>query len=220
MTFAVEVAILNFPPLRISPPTSIIVGGLDDIYVVYYRTQYQDISACSLKEWPSLQKAGNIAEGVGIHQGSKKLIVSLTQTTLKWSSAAVSGGGTKTSDGQTAFYDWNGKSNTASQVSHEECSSSDYAPGFCYNYSSNNIGAHSWWLPSLGELMFIADNKAKINYALSLISGAEQLGTGYFISSTEVDTTFVWRVNMNLSTQSVSFIKYSNTGVVRPVTFY
>ncbi len=49
-----------------------------------------------------------------------------------------------------------------------------------------------WWLPSAGELLMMYANKAKINYALSLIKGAQQLDTSWYWSSTEYSPAGAW----------------------------
>ena len=44
----------------------------------------------------------------------------------------------RNSDRLTALDDWTGKASTAAQITHTECSSASYAPGFCAQYSRVN----------------------------------------------------------------------------------
>ena len=152
------------------------------------------------------------------------LVVAPTEATTKWSSAAVSAGGKTTTDRLTALDDWTGKTSTAAQVTHAECNTTSYAPGFCHAYSrvnanGNGLTAGSWWLPSLGELMMIYANMRKINYALSLINGATQLAETWYWSSTEYSTTYAWF--LGLSSGFANFnAKAASQGRVRPVSAF
>ena len=176
-------------------------------------------------KWPSYQNSGEIADGVLVVQGGKMLVVAPTDATLPWSSAEVSAGGTTTSDRLTALNDWDGKANTAAQVTHAECNTSSYAPGFCNTYSRVNangkgLTAGRWWLPSLGELMMIYANMRKINYALSLINGATQLaGTAYW-SSTEYSATYAWYLYLRDGYAGCGNAKAANQYRVRPVSAF
>lgn len=150
--------------------------------------------------WTAQQNAGEIADGVVVVEGGKVLVVAPTECDsagLLWSSEAVSGGGVTTSDRVTAYSDWAGKTNTAAQIQKTQCQGASYAPGFCAAYSRTNangqgLTAGKWWLPSLGEMMMIYANMTKINYALSLISGAEQLAATWYWTSTESSATHAW----------------------------
>ena len=150
--------------------------------------------------WTAQQNAGEIADGVVVVEGGKVLVVAPTESDaagLLWSSEAVSGGGVTTSDRVTAYNDWAGKTNTAAQITKPQCQGASYAPGFCAAYSRTNangkgLTAGKWWLPSLGEMMMIYANMTKINYALSLISGAQQLASTWYWTSTEYGATRAW----------------------------
>lgn len=97
--------------------------------------------------------------------------------------------------------DFNGRQHTdaaikASSDSHVT-NTAAYAPGYCRLYSRANskgkgLTAGYWWLPSAGELLVMYANKAKINYALSLIKGAQQLDTSWYWSSTEYGPATAW----------------------------
>ena len=79
--------------------------------------------------------------------------------------------------------------------------------------------AGKWWLPSLGEMMMIYANMTKVNYALSLINGADQLQENWYWTSTEYSATGAW--GLRLSNGYVNSItKASNTLRVRAVSAF
>lgn len=169
----------------------------DGVFIMFHRNSDDYPLMVKPDKWASYQNSGEIAEGVVVVEGGKILVVAPTETSLYWSSAAVSAGGKTTSDRLTALDDWTGKASTAAQITHAECSSASYAPGYCAQYSRVNangkgLTAGRWWLPSLGELMMIYANMRKINYALSLIEGATQLAETAYWTSTEYSATFAW----------------------------
>ena len=173
----------------------------DGVFIMFHRKSGNYPLAVKPDKWASYQNSGEIAEGVLVVEGGKMLVVAPTEATLYWSSAAVSAGGKTTSDRLTALDDWAGKTSTAAQITHNECKTESYAPGFCASYSRTNangkgLTAGRWWLPSLGELMMIYANMRKINYALSLINGATQLAETAYWSSTEYSTTHAWGLNL------------------------
>ena len=155
--------------------------------------------------WTAQQNAGEIADGVVVVEGGKVLVVAPTESGsagLLWSSEAVSGGGVTTSNRETAYNDWAGKTNTAAQITKTQCQGASYAPGFCAAYSRTNangkgLTAGKWWLPSLGEMMMIYANMTKINYALSLISGAQQLAATWYWTSTEYSAANAWYLGLS-----------------------
>lgn len=169
----------------------------DGVFIMFHRKSDDYPLAVKPDKWASYQNSGEIAEGVMIVEGGKILVVAPTEATLYWSSAAVSAGGKTTTDRETALNDWTGKTSTAAQITHDECKTESYAPGFCASYERVNangqgLTAGKWWLPSLGELMMIYANMRKINYALSLINGATQLAETAYWSSTEYSATHAW----------------------------
>ena len=205
-------------------------GMYDGVFIMYHRKSDNFPLMVKLHKWASLQTAGEIADGVAVVEGGKILIVAPTEasTTLTWSSAAVSGGGTTTTDRVTALNDWNGKANTASQISKSTTSAvtntASYAPGFCNLYSRANangsgLTAGKWWLPSLGEMMMIYANMTKINYALSLIEGATQLAEAAYWTSTEYSATNAWRLYLSNGGANTS-TKASITYRVRAVSAF
>ena len=207
-----------------------LLGGLnlnamnDGVFIMFHRKSDNYPLAVKPDKWASYQNSGEIAEGVMIVEGGKILVVAPTEATLYWSSAAVSAGGKTTSDRLTALDDWAGKTSTAAQITHNECKTESYAPGFCASYERVNangqgLTAGKWWLPSLGELMMIYANMRKINYALSLINGATQLAETWYWSSTESSATHAWNLNLP-NGYATGYTKATNQGRVRPVSAF
>ena len=196
----------------------------DGVFIMFHRNSDNYPLMVKPHKWASYQNSGEIAEGVVVVEGGKILVVAPTETSLYWSSAAVSAGGKTTSDRLTALDDWTGKASTAAQITHTECSGASYAPGFCAQYSRVNangkgLTAGRWWLPSLGELMMIYANMRKINYALSLIEGATQLAETWYWSSTEYSATIA--LLLSLASGGASFTtKATNQGRVRAVSAF
>ena len=207
-----------------------LLGGLnlnamnDGVFIMFHRKSDNYPLAVKPDKWASYQNSGEIAEGVLVVEGGKMLVVAPTEATLYWSSAAVSAGGKTTSDRLTALDDWAGKTSTAAQITHNECKTESYAPGFCASYSRTNangkgLTAGRWWLPSLGELMMIYANMRKINYALSLINGATQLAETAYWSSTECSATNAWTLNLSSGNAGLN-AKATYQGRLRPVSAF
>lgn len=202
----------------------------DGVFIMYHRRSDDYPLIVKPHKWTSLQNSGEIADGVAIVEGGKILVVAPTQATTKltWSSGDVSGGGTTTWDRVTALNDWNGKTNTQKQIAASKegavTNTASYAPGFCNLYSRSNangkgLTAGKWWLPSLGEMMMIYANMTKVNYALSLISGATQLVEDAYWTSTEASATYAWNLFL-ISGNASSYTKASDQRYVRAVSAF
>lgn len=208
-----------------------LLGGLnlnamnDGVFIMFHRKSDNFPLAVKPDKWTSYQNSGEIAEGVMVVEGGKILVVAPTEATLYWSSAAVSAGGKTTTDRLTALDDWTGKTSTAAQITHSECNTESYAPGFCASYERVNangkgLTAGRWWLPSLGELMMIYANMRKINYALSLINGATQLAETAYWSSTESSAAHAWSLNLSNGYATQWDAKATGQRRVRPVSAF
>ena len=205
---------------------------MDGIFIMYHRKSDDSPLMVKPHKWTALQNAGEIADGVVVVEGGKVLVIAPTEADsagLLWSSAAVSGGAVTTSDRVTAMNDWNGKANTASIISKSTSAAvtntSAYAPGFCNLYSRANANgkgllAGKWWLPSVGEMMMIYANMTKINYCLSLISGATQLTENWYWTSTEYSAAIAWSLNLSYGRLNYWTTKASDKGRVRPVSAF
>lgn len=203
---------------------------LDGVFIMYHRKSDDFPLMVKPHKWTALQNAGEIADGVVVVEGGKVLVVAPTEADsagVLWSSAPINGGETTTADRVTAMNDWNGKANTASIISKSSSAAitdtADYAPGFCNLYSRANangkgLTAGKWWLPSLGEMMMIFANMTKINYCLSLISGATQLLESWYWSSTECNATRAWYLSHNGGYIANWGGKTSDKGRLRPVS--
>ena len=212
-------------------PVDMLYKKLDDgVFIMYHRKSDDYPLIVKPHKWTSLQNSGEIADGVAIVEGGKILVVAPTQATTKltWSGGEVSGGGTTTLDRLTAFNDWNGKTNTQKQIAASKegavTNTASYAPGFCNLYSRSNangkgLTAGKWWLPSLGEMMMIYANITKVNYALSLISGATQLVGDAYWTSTEVNATSAWGLGLDIGS-AYNSTKASQQRYVRAVSAF
>ena len=196
----------------------------DGVFIMCHQKVNNYPVAFGVDKWTDKQNAGEIADGVLVVEGGKILVVAPTDANLLWSSTAVDGGGTTTFDRLTALGDWMGKTSTAAQIAHPECSGIDYAPGYCAAYeriNANDFGlkAGRWWLPSIAELLMIYAKMSEINYALSLINGATQLDGGFYWSSTEYSAIDAWHFHM-----SFCDVGHSSKGTtkrkIRPVSAF
>lgn len=197
----------------------------DGIFVVTHRNSDGYPFMYKPHKWPSIQASGEIATGVAVVEGGKILVIAPTEAaSLLWSSAAVTGGGVASTDRLVALGDFAGKDNTAAQIQHAECQGAKYAPGFCAQYSRPNTAgtgllAGKWWLPSVGEMMMIYANMIKINYALSLIEGAQPLSEAYYWTSTESGPATAWILALSSGTM-LSLAKATTRLPVRPVSAF
>ena len=223
----------NVTSITLANLKSALMGGLDlnamedGVFIMTHRKSGGYPVMFKPHKWTEQQNAGEVALGVVVVEGGHVLVVAPTESTteLNWSSASVSGGGTTTGDRITAMNDWNGKANTAAQITHSEASGTGYAPGFCHAYSRVNangsgLTAGKWWLPSMGEMMMIFANMKKINYALSLIAGATKLTEVGYWTSTEYSATNAWLLGLNDGTVLHGIPKSTHRLRVRPVSAF
>ena len=214
----------------------------DGVFIMYHRANDGYPLMVAPARWPSLEAGGEIADGVVIFEGGRHLVVAPTQAdALPWSSAEVQAelpnyGNDNTFTAQVtgnnrlaAMLDFNGRQHTdaaikASSNSHVT-NTADYAPGYCRLYSRANstgkgLTAGYWWLPSVGELLMMYANKAKIDYALSLIKGAQQLDTSWYWSSTEDSPATAWDLYLGDGGLHGWNNKVKDKGHVRPVSAF
>lgn len=227
-----KVTLISLANLKTALLAGMNLNGLyDGIFIMYHRKSDDYPLMVKPHKWTSLQNSGEIANGVVVVEGGKILVVAPTESTSKltWSSAAISGGGTTTTDRVTAMNDWNGKANTAATIKASKAdaitNTAQYAPGYCNLYSRANangkgLTAGKWWLPSLGEMFMIYANMTKINYALSLITGATQLVEDWYWTSTEGSATSAWYLRLSDGDTNLWFTKASYTLRVRAVSAF
>lgn len=200
-------------------------GANDNVFILFHRKSDNVRLMVKPHKWASYQNSGEVADGVVVVEGGRILVIAPTETSAYWSSAVVSGGGKTTTDRLTALGDFDGKANTASQITHVECSGASYAAGYCAQYSRVNangqgLTAGSWWLPSMGELMMMYANMYKINYVLSLIEGATPVTEAWYWSSTEYDAYQAWRLFLSDGPTDYLASKYGSQGRVRAVSTF
>ena len=195
---------ISVPNLRTALLQGIALESMTDgVFIMCHRKSDNIPTMYKPEFWTAQQTAGEIADGVVVVEGGILLVVAPTEspTKLFWSSAAVAGGGFTTADRVAAYNDWTGKTSTAAQIAASTAgaitNTASYAPGFCNLYSRTNangqgLTAGKWWQPSIGELMMMFANFNKINYALSLITGAELLVRDGYWSSSESSSTNAW----------------------------
>lgn len=227
-----KVTLISLANLKTALLAGMNLNGLyDGIFIMYHRKSDGFPLMVKPHKWTSLQNSREIADGVVVVEGGKILVVAPTELTSKltWSSAAISGGGTTTTDRVTAMNDWNGKANTAAIINASKAdavtNTAQYAPGYCNLYSRVNVNnkgltVGKWWLPSLGEMMMIYANMTKINYALSLITGATQLVEDWYWTSTESSATYAWYLYLTDGTANHWGAKASDTCRVRAVSAF
>lgn len=200
---------ISMPNLRSSLLQGIALEAMTDgIFIMCHRKSDNIPIMYKPEFWKEQQTAGEIADGVVVVEGGILLVVAPTEspTKLYWSSAAVAGGGFTTTYRVAAYNDWTGKASASAQIAASAAgavtNTASYAPGFCNLYSRTNangqgLTAGKWWLPSLGELMMIYANFNKINYALSLITGAELLVRDAYWSSSEYSSANAWILGLS-----------------------
>jgi hypothetical protein len=215
------------------------IGQLyDGVFIMFHRKSNNYPLAVRVSSWTSYQNSGEIAEGVLLVEGGRHLLIAPTEASAaKWSSKPVSSsdmsgsvqisGVTTTGDRITALNDFAGRASTTAIINGSTPSNvtntADYAAGFCNKYSrtnanGNGLTAGKWWLPSMGEMVMIWANFDKINYALSKISGATQLQTNWYWSSTQSSAARAW--GLGLGDGSVGGDYKFAQGRVRPVSAF
>ena len=176
-------------------------------------------------EWAAQEAAGNVATGVLLIDGGRKLVIAPQEKTSTWSTCQLECG-TKQADRLLAQELYNGKENCAKILTNTTLAAEGDASavGWCNAYERINAGgkglkAGAWWLPSLGELYLMFANFAKINYALSKISGATLLAKAAYWSCTEHSAPYAWYLVFSNGVQSTN-IKSSYQCRVRPVSAF
>lgn len=120
-------------------------------------------------------------DNAGVEHG---LIVDKTDlsTSQAWSNI------TQTAVGPSAQSIWDGFNNSNAIVGQSGHTSS--ASALCLN--STNGGQSDWYLPSIQEFNMLWNNYYTVARSLTQISGATQLSTALYWSSTEFDFGFAW----------------------------
>ncbi len=137
--------------------------------------------------------AGKTPIGV-VFDENKKLAVALKDGgTMLWSTTEFDISGLTNSSESQALVDYNGKNNTKTIMTYcvansKSCPAAEYASNFL------TLGTQSgdWYLPALGELNAIYDNKVAINATMAKIGGTT-LTENWHWSSSEFASGSAWR---------------------------
>ena len=135
--------------------------------------------------------------------GNKKLAISLVSPSrMSWSgsSADISGIANSASE-SAARTDFDGKSNTEAWVRYFGSSVTNYAAGYCYNYSTSGTFKGDWYLPALGELyVSIVTNYQVVKKGLSAAGGTSLYNDRAHWSSSEYGSGLAtWNVAANMN---------------------
>ena len=189
-------------------------AATDGCFVTFTQNSNAQQLAVPWWEWPAKEAAGEVANGVLVLiDGQAPIIVSPTETNLKWSEDLTVVNNDINADFTKAYVDYNGKTKTAAIMAQaaklfgeDEENWTQYAPAWCNAYDRRHdkgkgqmigIGFGKWWLPSIAELIIIWKHKYAINQCLSVISGASQLSDSWYWSSTESNAPFAWWLNLS-----------------------
>ena len=148
------------------------------------------------KSCTATKQSGKTPIGVVSYiSGSKRLAINLVSTSVPWSSSYVDISGiTNITSESAALNDFSGKANTAAWISYWGSSVTNYAPGYCYNYTTTGTSKGQWYLPAFGELYAtVWTNKAAVNSGLSAAGGTAILNESYW-SSSEASNVTAWSV--------------------------
>ena len=202
---------------------------MDNVFIMCHRynsSNQDNYPTCYRpSQWAAQEAAGDVATGVLLIDGGRKLVIAPQEKTSTWSTCQVVCG-TASSDRLAVQELYNGKENCAKILTNTTLAAEGDASavGWCNAYERINAGgkglkAGAWWLPSLGELYLMFANYTKINYALSKISGATLLSRQSYWSCTEYSPTAAWSLDFNLGGQ-YGYGKSANQHRVRPVSAF
>ena len=159
---------------------------------------------------------GKTAIGV-VFDYSGKLAIGLEQSHQYWSYPDYLDvpGVDNISDSILAITDWDGKKNTSTILAYCKTKGKS-CPAFEYvnSYKTEGTQAGDWYLPALGELNAIYDNKDVLNITLGKIVGTK-LDADFYWSSSEYFSYSAWRLFFD----SGNVLSGSKNGInsVRPV---
>ena len=198
---------------------------MDNVFIMCHRSSDSYPVCYRPSEWAVQEAAGNVATGVLLIDGGRKLVIAPQEKTSTWSTCQVVCG-TASSDRLAVQELYNGKENCAKILTNTTLAAEGDASavGWCNAYERINAGgkglkAGAWWLPSVGELYLMFANFTKINYALSKISGATLLAKAAYWSCTETSSTRAWGLDFSNGYQ-ITGTKSAYQYRVRPVSAF
>ena len=198
---------------------------MDNVFIMCHRSSDSYPVCYRPSEWAVQEAAGDVATGVLLIDGGRKLVIAPQEKTSTWSTCQVVCG-TASSDRLAVQELYNGKENCAKILTNTTLAAEGDASavGWCNAYERINAGgkglkAGAWWLPSVGELYLMFANYTKINYALSKISGATLLSKQPYWSCTEVSALVAWSLFFDVGIQG-NLTKSAYQFRVRPVSAF
>ena len=198
---------------------------MDNVFIMCHRSSDGYPVCCRPSEWAVQEAAGDVATGVLLIDGGRKLVIAPQEKTSTWSTCQLECG-TKEADRLLAQELYNGKENCAKILTNTTLAAEGDASavGWCNAYERINAGgkglkAGAWWLPSVGELYLMFANFTKINYALSKISSATLLSRDAYWSCTEHSAPHAWYLNFSNGLQDYNH-KSPTQCRVRPVSAF
>ena len=198
---------------------------IDNVFIMCHRSSDNYPVCYRPSEWATQEAAGNVATGVLLIDGGRKLVIAPQEKISTWSTCQVVCG-TASSDRLAVQELYNGKENCAKILTNTTLAAEGDASavGWCNAYERINAGgkglkAGAWWLPSVGELYLMFANFTKINYALSKISGATLLSKNPYWSCTESSAAGAWHLNFDNGIP-YNITKSTNQCRVRPVSAF
>ena len=147
---------------------------------------------------------------------ARQLAIGLEQSHLYWSTDPFDVPWLSNIElSSTAIADWQGKNNTREVL--EYCKADGKScPAFEYvnSYKTEGTNAGDWYLPAMGELNAIYDNKDVLNIALGKIGGTKLDGS--YWASTEYSDEYAWKLSFGDGDVS-QYYKPHRYVYVRPV---
>ena len=150
------------------------------------------------------------AMGVLLVQGERSIIIALQdcndgeETTLTKQKDPSNLKGNYIDTCIDAVADWNGQKNTE----HLK------AVGLSDNISLSD----GWYIPSMGEMLFIFTHRKEVNAALEK-AGGQPIADDWYWTSTEYSAPYAWNLNLGYGYMS-NLTKATNTIRVRPVSAF
>ena len=132
-----------------------------------------------------------------VFDASRRTAIALERSAsdIEWGGGDIPGITNIVSESQ-AKQDFEGKANTAAIKSYNNSLSNYPAAKYAYNYTTVGTNVGDWYLPALGELNTVNSNKDYMNYALSLIDNGVISVGGYYWSSSEGSSYYVWMIEI------------------------
>jgi len=158
---------------------------------------------------------GKVIGTVVYISADKTLIMGNNLSTRKWGNGVAEttdvANLTNITDTTKARADFNGKQKTYAIKAFAASTGYDYpAASVCYNYSTSNCNHDmclqgEWYLPSLGELGYMYDNR----YILWQVTGQNAFYNSYFWSSAGYNSTNAWLLTFDSGVRYAYFKYYS-----------